>query len=75
MGGSNSKEILLNAIRGDKQEEIKKLLEKDPSLKEDFVNRSADQTALSMAAYLGSEVGVKVLLDVIYFLFFSLGLI
>ena len=67
MGKTNSKESLINAIRGDREEEIKALIEKNPSLKEDFVNTNQDQTAMSMAAYLGSEIGIKTLIVVLFF--------
>ncbi len=66
MGITNTKDSLMNAMRGDQEQQIKALLEKNPSLKDDYVNKTCDQTSLCMAAYFGSEVAARVLLDVIF---------
>ena len=64
MGKTNSKEILLNAMRGDQDTEIRRILEKEPNLKDDYINALGDHTALCMAAYFGSSVATKILIEV-----------
>jgi hypothetical protein len=67
MGTSNTKDLLLNAIRQDKDKDmIKKILLKNPDLKNCYVNKNSDHTALCMAAYYGSLNAFKTLVDVFY---------
>ena len=64
MGSSNSKDLLLEYFRGDRENEIRNLLKKNPELVADYVNKNNDYTALCMASVLGSLVGVKILVEV-----------
>jgi hypothetical protein len=64
MGKTNSKDKLLELMRGDREQEIRSLLQTSPELKDSYVNKNDDHSALCMAAYFGSLVSVKVLLEV-----------
>jgi hypothetical protein len=64
MGKSQSKDRLLSAMRGDQENEIKQILEKEPNLKDDYINAPGDHTALIMAGYFGSFVATKILFEV-----------
>ena len=64
MGKTNSKELLLNAMRADQEAQIRSILEKDLTLKDDYVNGNKDHTAFCMAAYFGSVVATRILIEV-----------
>lgn len=63
MGKTNSKDLLLHAIKTDKETEVKKILTKYPDLKNMFINKNNDHTSLCMAAYYGSLVATKTLVE------------
>jgi hypothetical protein len=65
MGKNNSKDLLLKAMRENQESKIRSILEKDTSIKDEYINGNKDHTALCMAAYFGSFVSSKVLLEVI----------
>ena len=64
MGKNNSKDLLLEAMREDQETKIRSILEKDPSVKDEYINGNKDHTALCMAAYFGSIVSSKILIEV-----------
>jgi hypothetical protein len=51
-------------MRGDYEKEIRELLTTEPSLKNDYINKPGDHTALCMAAYFGSIISSKILIEV-----------
>ncbi len=64
MGKTQSKDRLLSAMRGDQEKEIRQILEREPNLKDDYINAPGDHTAFIMAAYFGSFVATKILFEV-----------
>jgi hypothetical protein len=64
MGKTHSKDRLLTAMRGDQENDIRQILEKEPNLKDDYINAPGDHTALIMAGYFGSLKATKILIEV-----------
>jgi hypothetical protein len=63
MGKTNSKDALNLAIRQEQEEQIRKILKKDPTLIDDYINFNKDQTSLSLAVYYGSLKSIKILIE------------
>lgn len=75
MGQANSKEELLEAIRQNKKNEVKRILKKYPELKNACINQKNDHTSLCMAAYYGCIIATKELIEVTYNKYFLLLII
>ena len=63
MGKSNSKDVLNYAIRQENEEQIRKILKKDPTLIDDNINHSNDQTGLCLAVYYGCLKSIKIMVE------------
>ena len=63
MGKTNSKDALLNAMRADDEKSIRDLITAEISLKNDYINKNDDHTAVCMACYFGSLVSIKILTE------------
>lgn len=64
MGSSNGKQQLLDAVKSNKENEVKNILKKHPDLKNAFINHKNDHPSLCMAAFYGSVASSKALIEV-----------
>lgn len=63
MGKINSRELAVTAIKRDLEKELIEILNKEPELKDEYINKAHDHTPLGIGAYYGSRLSSKVLID------------
>ena len=63
MGKSNSKDALNYAIRQENEEQIRKILQKEPAITDEYINHSNDQTGICLAVYYGCLKSIKIMVE------------